>query len=94
MKLQLAFFLLLLSTTVFPCTSFFINTDDDKVVGKNFDWITGIGQLIKNNEGMDKTSLVQEHETPVHWTSKYGSITFNQFGLVFTIWQSIENTKQ
>ena len=48
--------------------------------GKNFDWVVDDGLVIANQRGIEKTALVPFLNRPAKWTSKYGSITFNQFG--------------
>ena len=69
----------------FACTTFFLNTHDKKVFGRNYDWVTGIGQVMSNSKGLTKTSLVTSGDKAVKWTSKYGSITFNQYGKEFPL---------
>ena len=48
--------------------------------GRNYDWVTGNGMVVVNGRGVFKTSMVGAGEKPVSWTSKWGSISFNQFG--------------
>jgi len=38
-----------------------------------------------NPRGLAKTALVGEDATPVRWTSRYGSLTFNQYGREFPL---------
>tara|TARA_B100000809_G_scaffold254247_1_gene291211 strand:+ start:385 stop:1431 length:1047 start_codon:yes stop_codon:yes gene_type:complete len=76
---------LLLSKSLVACTTFFINTPTQKVFGRNYDWMIGTGQIIENKRGLLKTSLVKNGETSISWTSKFGSITFNQFGKEFPL---------
>lgn len=45
--------------------------------GRNYDWETGAGMLIVNKRGMAKQSFGPR---PVKWISRYGSVTFNQYG--------------
>jgi penicillin V acylase-like amidase (Ntn superfamily) len=52
-------------------------------VGKNFDFHTDIGMIIINKRNVAKTALLEPPEKPVHWVSKYGSITFNQVSREF-----------
>ncbi|MFT3680449.1 MAG: linear amide C-N hydrolase [Ferruginibacter sp.] len=63
------------------CTTFFINKDGEFVFGRNYDWITGAGMVCTNLKGLYKTSLSKEQT--IDWISKYGSITFNQYGKEF-----------
>lgn len=76
---------LILSNTFFACTTFFINTPSQKVFGRNYDWMIGTGQIIENKRGLVKKSMVKAGETSISWTSKFGSITFNQFGKEFPL---------
>ncbi|WP_404308986.1 linear amide C-N hydrolase [Neorhodopirellula lusitana] len=48
------------------------------IVARNHDWVSGGGLVIVNPSGIVKKSLspVRPHE----WTSRYGSVSFNQFG--------------
>ena len=51
------------------------------VFGRNLDWITGSGLIISQPEISSKDSVDRCFaEYPITWTSKYGSITFNQVG--------------
>lgn len=45
--------------------------------GRNYDWNIGYGALMVNKRGLAKTA---RGESPARWTSKYGSLTFNQYG--------------
>jgi len=60
------------------CTSFCLHNDDEVVFGKNYDWSLDDGILIVNKRNMSKTAMGEDH--PAHWTSTYGSVTFNQYG--------------
>lgn len=75
-------FLCLLPQTGQPCTTFCIDRGDHPVVGKNYDWGVGDGLVIINKRGVSKTALSSNADfgQPANWTSKYGSITFNQYG--------------
>ena len=53
------------------------------VFGKNYDFGIGYGMLVVNKRGVAKTSLVDAPNRPATWTSRYGSLTFNQFGREF-----------
>jgi penicillin V acylase-like amidase (Ntn superfamily) len=74
-----------LSKSVVACTTFFINTPTEKVFGRNYDWMIGTGQIIENKKGLLKKSMVKPGETSISWTSKFGSVTFNQFGKEFPL---------
>jgi len=53
------------------------------VFGKNYDWMTGTGSINTNLRGLQKSSLPLDSGPILKWTSKYGSVTFNQFGKEF-----------
>ena len=63
-----------------PCTTFVILQKGEIIFGRNLDWITGSGLMIVNPRNVKKMALVDPTEKPISWTSKYGSITFNQVG--------------
>lgn len=65
------------------CTTFCIKDAKNLVVGKNFDFFTGIGHVIVNKRNVWKTSFTPPGERSFEWVSKYGSVTFNQMGLEF-----------
>jgi choloylglycine hydrolase len=48
------------------------------VFGKNYDWDVADGLVIVNKRGVAKTAMTNDN--PAKWTSKYGSVTFNQYG--------------
>ena len=78
------FFLLCCSmSSGLSCTSFHLSAKGRHFVGKNYDWIIGNGLVIVNKRGMQKEAFKGPTEIPGHpalWKSKYGSITFNQYG--------------
>lgn len=53
------------------------------VFGRNYDWITGSGIVCTNLRDLAKTSLKTADGNTISWVSKYGSITFNQYGKEF-----------
>ncbi len=53
------------------------------VFGRNYDWVTDAGMVCTNLRGLSKTSLKTENGETVSWVSKFGSITFNQYGKEF-----------
>ena len=66
------------------CTTFFLK-DKNKhpLFGRNFDFPAGQGQIHINQRNRQKTSLIAAPEKPFTWTSRYGSIFFNQNGREF-----------
>jgi len=47
--------------------------------GRNFDWDVGIGAVMVNLRGVEKSAFVLPPDKPLTWKAKYGSVTFNQF---------------
>ena len=82
---MLAFFLCTLAAfeTVCACTTFLIHKNGKYAFGRNYDWITGVGMVCTNLRGLAKTSAQINSQPTVSWVSKYGSITFNQYGKEF-----------
>ncbi len=66
-----------------PCTTFFINHNGEMVFGRNYDWVTGSGLVCTNLRGLTKTSMKVNDGKSITWTSRFGSITFNQYGKEF-----------
>jgi penicillin V acylase-like amidase (Ntn superfamily) len=61
-----------------PCTAFL---QDGLLMGRNLDWNLDVGLLIVNKKGVSKRAMVLDpQEKTAEWTSKYGSLTFNQYG--------------
>lgn len=60
------------------CTTFVLRTDGKLYFGGNLDWPWDDGLVLINPRGVAKIGLVQQ--SPARWTSKYASVTFNQFG--------------
>ncbi len=75
--------LLFFLTPLIACTTFLINKNGELVFGRNYDWVSGVGILCTNLKGLEKTSLKREDGNTITWVSKYGSISFNQFGKEF-----------
>ncbi len=67
------------------CTTFQLNHEGNIFVGKNYDWMVEGGLIIVNKRGVTKTAMESTADnsglgTPARWTSKYGSVTFAQYG--------------
>jgi penicillin V acylase-like amidase (Ntn superfamily) len=71
---------LLVPTTGRPCTTFVLRGDHRLYFGRNLDWNWEDGLVIINPRGVTKTAWVETRQEPARWTSKYASVTFNQFG--------------
>jgi len=69
--------------SVTACTTFFITKNGHLAFGRNYDWVTDAGMLCTNLRGLTKTSAPMPEGGHVTWMSKYGSITFNQYGKEF-----------
>lgn len=66
----------------FACTTFVLKDSNQIVYGRSFDFDFGTGYIVNNHRGTVKYGYVNE-ANPMKWISKYGSITFNQFGKEF-----------
>jgi penicillin V acylase-like amidase (Ntn superfamily) len=77
--------LLLLATAgpVMACTTFCLRDNGRIVFGKNYDWNVGDGMLVVNKRGVARTADAAGDPKPARWVSKYGSVTFNQYGRDF-----------
>ncbi len=65
------------------CVTFVLKNNKSLVFGWNYEFDAGSGLIITNKTGLLKTSFVQQTEIPIAWISKFGSITFNQWGKEF-----------
>jgi len=62
------------------CTTFCLKNSRDLIFGKNYDFPIGHGIVFVNKRGVSKAGFAWHKGQPLAWVSKYGSITFNQFG--------------
>ncbi len=69
--------------SVSACTTFLINNNGQLVFGRNYDWLSDAGMVCTNLKGLYKTSVEAEDGNTISWVSKYGSMTFNQYGKEF-----------
>lgn len=65
--------------SLFACTTFVLAGGQRVYLGKNLDWDWDSGMVIVNSRHVHKRAFVLATNA-VEWTSKYGSITLNQFG--------------
>ncbi len=79
-RIILSLSLLMVTISAYPCSAFKYVDAGNVYVAKNFDWHTGEGYLIKNNRNTKKCTYLDYDGRNTCWTSKYGSITFNQNG--------------
>jgi penicillin V acylase-like amidase (Ntn superfamily) len=63
------------------CTTFCFEADGTRVFGKNYDWNVDDGLVVVNKRGVSKVAFTEEN--PARWTSRFGSVTFNQYGREF-----------
>jgi penicillin V acylase-like amidase (Ntn superfamily) len=63
-----------------PCTTFVMEDKGRVYFGRNLDWDWENGWVVINPRQIQKTALVAPGNPAVKWTSKFGSVTFNQFG--------------
>jgi penicillin V acylase-like amidase (Ntn superfamily) len=64
------------------CTTFCLRDDGRILFGKNYDWNVGDGLLVVNQRGMARQADMPD-DRPASWVSRYGSVTFNQYGRDF-----------
>lgn len=66
------------------CTTFAVEGEEGAVIGKSYDWSIGSGMVFFNKAGVAKRALsLDPRDTPAHWSSRYASLTFNQYGREF-----------
>jgi len=70
--------LMAFNTRSLACTTFCLKSKGEILFGKNYDWMIGDGLVFVNKRGVAKVGA--EEVNPLKWVSKYGSITFNQYG--------------
>ena len=62
------------------CTTFTLQNNVSILLGQNYDFYYGHGLIVVSKRDLLKNSLKEEGKQGVTWTSKYGSVTFTQFG--------------
>ena len=66
------------------CTTFSLGNSAEKAFGKSYDWNLSHGFVVGNKRNMSKTAFaLLPGDKPTSWTSKFGSVTFNQYGREF-----------
>lgn len=73
--------LLLGAAAAFPCTTFVLHDGELVLFAKNYDWSLGDGLLVVNPRGLQRTAMVPAGVRAASWTSRFGSVTFNQYGV-------------
>lgn len=69
------------------CTAFCLQSGSDYYLSKNLDWSIEDGYVFLNEKNVRKSILITElfSKNEFNWTSKYRSLTFNQFGKEFPL---------
>lgn len=81
-----SFSILLFSALGLACSTFNIPSPTGPLMGKSFDWEKNHGFAVVNRRHLKKTAVnIYPGDTPASWTSKYGSLTYNQHGLEFPL---------
>jgi len=70
--------------TLFPsdagaCTTLCIRDANRIVFGQNYDWYVADGAVLVNKRGVSRTAWAPRDKA-LQWKSRYGSVTFNQYG--------------
>jgi penicillin V acylase-like amidase (Ntn superfamily) len=80
--------LLAIQTSSFACSAFLLKGDEYQVIGFNENWKHLPGMVVVNKRGIVKQNLcwadlvaAQPADPKMSWTTKYGSVTFNAFGI-------------
>lgn len=68
----------LAAPTARACTVMCLKSDGGSVVARNQDWYFGDGLIFVNKRGIEKVAI--SFDKPLRWTSKYGSVSFTQYG--------------
>jgi penicillin V acylase-like amidase (Ntn superfamily) len=81
-KFALSFLMLasVLTVQTLACTTFCLKNNGEVLFGKNYDWMIGDGMIFVNKRGVEKSAMTTGSEAPARWVSKYGNVTFNQYG--------------
>ncbi|MCD6376636.1 MAG: hypothetical protein J7L94_13990 [Caldisericaceae bacterium] len=74
-----------ISYQLYACTIFVLKRDGKVLLAKNLDWFIDDGFIVVNKRGVKKVAFEMNDGDPVKWESRYGSITFNQFGKEFPL---------
>lgn len=69
--------LFLLADTLHACSTFCVHAGGRRLFGRNYDFEIGDGMVTVNPSGLRKRGF---QAGGPKWTSRFGSVTFNQFG--------------
>jgi penicillin V acylase-like amidase (Ntn superfamily) len=74
--------------SLFACSAFLLKSGESQVIGFNENWKHLPGMVVVNKRGIVKHNLgwadlvaVQPAAPKLGWTTQYGSVTFNAFGI-------------
>ena len=70
---------LALPVSSLACTTFCLLSEDRIILGKNYDWHIATGLLFVNKRGVERSDQ-PARDPGKDWVSKFGSVTFNQYG--------------
>lgn len=70
----------ILLNQTFACTTFCLRGNGEVLFGRNYDWDIGDALIFVNKRGVTKVASIDDSAKPAKWVSKYGSVTFNQYG--------------
>ncbi len=86
-KIPITTFLMFFIFFVSPastCTIFSLYPNNQHWIGRTFDWTYGHGLVFTNKRHVAKKGLrLLPTDISANWVSKFGSVTFNQFGKEF-----------
>ncbi|TBM99392.1 linear amide C-N hydrolase [Hyunsoonleella flava] len=84
MRISVLIIIILFSSIkVSACSAFMCRAKNSVYFAKNFDWQHSHSYIIKNDKNIFKNGYNFKGDNTVSWTSKYGSLTFNQIGKEF-----------
>ena len=72
--------LALSGSIAYGCTTFCLKNKGEVLFGKNYDWSIGDGMIFVNKRSVSKEASPENEKRILGWVSKYGNITFNQYG--------------
>ena len=70
----------LFANQTLACTTFCLVGKGEVLFGRNYDWMIGDALIFVNKRGVAKSASDGDSSNPAKWVSKYGSVTFNQYG--------------
>jgi penicillin V acylase-like amidase (Ntn superfamily) len=79
------FLLVFANTRGEACTAFVMQGRGGILLAKNLDWPVGEGYMFVNKRNVIKQAYGEDFAAPYRWVSKFGSVTFNQFGREFPL---------